>query len=624
MTPAAPHLPLVLLITPAAAMVGGCSWPRRVLPQQHLYQILGEWDRCAMRPGQRLVRGPREQLRLLPRSSTPTTSLLSSKPPLSQLERPTELTHSKRSLITQNIIKVHPARVLPCPEVPTPVPDNLSSSVHAGGSNDSTCRSSVPVGATPSTSGNGIVVSQGVSNLENVATPGSEAGVPRICGRQRALPGPSNTPVDITCPDIPDSCSDAESVYSVQDYETEYCRNTEFESSEEEDLMEVNSEIFEEYEPPSDDARDDKDQCDDSDSSIDDVEIAVLAYTLVQDEAEEGFWADDDSVTDSEHSDEDNDPECVSDRWDCLTCGLKNKPFVRYCSKCWQLRKNWLPDPPKKRRRKPRPKKKNTRNRMASGPSEQSTSQGASQWKDEDAGTSSESSVGGSSQAGELIRYSSVSTTVSGSSTQDSGCFLSQDLLESQEATEVLVDEHCVEERTESQASESKDSSEAEKQSLEETVQPKMLSSRKRKSSSSEYFTTAKRLKRSEDKVEVPYGDPETLAKEIFKFVSSSKGKEWLISPDGMKFARSLQPSPAYQESITRMIAEQTSSSGASSGISMLCSICCLRPKNASIIHGRLAHQATCYQCARKLLNDGARCPVCRRKIHMVCKQILA
>ncbi|MPC10964.1 E3 ubiquitin-protein ligase Mdm2 [Portunus trituberculatus] len=299
----------------------------------------------------------------------------------------------------ENIIKVHPARVLPCPEVPTPVPDNLSSSVHAGGSNDSTCRSSVPVGATPSTSGNGIVVSQGVSNLENVATPGSEAGVPRICGRQRALPGPSNTPVDITCPDIPDSCSDAESVYSVQDYETEYCRNTEFESSEEEDLMEVNSEIFEEYEPPSDDARDDKDQCDDSDSSIDDVEIAVLAYTLVQDEAEEGFWADDDSVTDSEHSDEDNDPECVSDRWDCLTCGLKNKPFVRYCSKCWQLRKNWLPDPPKKRRRKPRPKKKNTRNRMASGPSEQSTSQGASQWKDEDAGTSSESSVGGSSQA---------------------------------------------------------------------------------------------------------------------------------------------------------------------------------------------------------------------------------
>lgn len=531
-----------------------------------------------------------------------------------------------RSLISQNIIKVHPARGPPCTQVPTPVPDNISSSVRAGGSNDSTCRSSVPVGATPSIPGDGIVVSQGAPNLENVAAPISEAGVSKICGRQRALPGPSNLPVDITYPDIPDSCSDAESVYSVQDYETEYCRNTEYESSEEEDLMEVNSEIYEEYELPSDDARDEKEQFYDSDSSIDDVEIAVLAYTLVQDEQEEGFWADDDSVTDSEASDDDNDPECVSDRWDCLTCGLKNKPFVRYCSKCWQLRKNWLPDPPKKRRRKPRPKKRNSRKTMASDPSGPSTSQGASQGKDENEGTMSESSADGSSPTEELIRTSSVSTTASGSCTQDSGCFSSQDMLESQEATEELVKEQCVEERTVSPASVSEASSETEKKSLEETVQPKMLSSRKRKSSSSEYFTTAKHLKRSEDKDEVPFGDPETLARETFKFMSSSAGKSWLSSPSGLKFTRALQASPAYQEVMTKMIAEQTlaSTSGSTSGISMLCSICCLRPKNASIIHGRLAHQATCYQCARKLLNDGARCPVCRRKIHMVCKQIIA
>ena len=101
---------------------------------------------------------------------------------------------------------MHPARVLPCPEeVPTPVPDNLSLSVQAGEINDSTCRPSVPVGATASTS---------------VATPCSVAEVSRVCGRQQALPGPINTPVNITCPDIPDSCSDAETVYSVQDYET--------------------------------------------------------------------------------------------------------------------------------------------------------------------------------------------------------------------------------------------------------------------------------------------------------------------------------------------------------------------------------------------------------------------
>lgn len=49
----------------------------------------------------------------------------------------------------------------------------------------------------------------------------------------------------------------------------EYCRNTEFESSEEDDLMEVNSEIFEEYELPSDDAKDEKEQFSDCDSTID-------------------------------------------------------------------------------------------------------------------------------------------------------------------------------------------------------------------------------------------------------------------------------------------------------------------------------------------------------------------
>lgn len=239
----------------------------------------------------------------------------------------------------------------------------------------------------------------------------------------------------------------------------------------------------------------------------------------------------------------------------------------------------------------------------------------------------SESSADDSSQAGELTRTSSASTTASRSSTQDSGFTSSQDLLESQELPEELVKESCVEERTLAQPSTSQEASQAEKQALKDTVQPKMLSSsRKRKSSSDEDFIASKRSKSLEEKDEVPFGDKEMLAREMFNFVASSAGKAWLSSSDGAKFARSLQASPAYQESLTKMIAEQTSAStpGSASGISMLCSICCLRPKNATIIHGRLSHQATCYQCARRLLDDGARCPVCRRKIHMVCKHIVA
>lgn len=68
-----------------------------------------------------------------------------------------------------------------------------------------------------------------------------------------------------------------------------------------------------------------------------DVEVVLLDIpTLCPDESfEEEFWADD-SDTDDDDS-VDTDPELKAERWDCLTCRLKNKPFLRYCGKCWQV-----------------------------------------------------------------------------------------------------------------------------------------------------------------------------------------------------------------------------------------------------------------------------------------------
>lgn len=57
--------------------------------------------------------------------------------------------------------------------------------------------------------------------------------------------------------------------FYLYSFSTEYCRNTEFESSEEEEVMEVNSDTFEEYELPSDDPGDEKEQYSDSDSTVD-------------------------------------------------------------------------------------------------------------------------------------------------------------------------------------------------------------------------------------------------------------------------------------------------------------------------------------------------------------------
>ena len=57
---------------------------------------------------------------------------------------------------------------------------------------------------------------------------------------------------------------------------------------------------------------------------------------------------------------------------------------------------------------------------------------------------------------------------------------------------------------------------------------------------------------------------------------------------------------------------------------SMICTICCMRPKDASFIHGKYSHQVSCYRCAKKLYKQKQSCPVCRRKIEKITKHILA
>ena len=57
---------------------------------------------------------------------------------------------------------------------------------------------------------------------------------------------------------------------------------------------------------------------------------------------------------------------------------------------------------------------------------------------------------------------------------------------------------------------------------------------------------------------------------------------------------------------------------------SMLCTLCCAAPKNACLIHGRISHQVCCYGCAKKLFKNHRGCPVCRRKIEKITKNIIA
>lgn len=54
-----------------------------------------------------------------------------------------------------------------------------------------------------------------------------------------------------------------------------------------------------------------------------------------------------------------------------------------------------------------------------------------------------------------------------------------------------------------------------------------------------------------------------------------------------------------------------------------LCTLCFSQPKNACLVHGRISHQVCCYGCAKKLFKNRRGCPVCRRRIEKITKNIV-
>lgn len=139
-------------------------------------------------------------------------------------------------------------------------------------------------------------------------------------------------------------------------------------------------------------------------------------------------------------------------------------------------------------------------------------------------------------------------------------------------------------------------------------------SNKRRRSSGPEEGTSRKRFRTGDDQQKQ---DDVTLPmKEILKFIEASSGK-FIEKQDLVSFIKSKCANKG--KDVLDICSTDDDLDSAQT-----CSICFLRPKNATIVHGRLAHQATCYQCARRLLKAGSRCPVCRRKIHMVAKNIVA
>lgn len=221
-------------------------------------------------------------------------------------------------------------------------------------------------------------------------------------------------------------------------------------------------------------------------------------------------------------------------------------------------------------------------------------------------------------------------------SSQDSGISSSQDILLFSEAADmenIDADATKQETKNESTREEPSTSTAVCSRSKSKNASTKGPTSTKRKLPTPEDITLPKKFKPSKveetSSEENSDDDDDTIeykARGFEMFLKSEIGKEWLNTASGKQF----QSSRSAQIAFLRVVADGTrvSSSGVDShepesGLSAMCSICCLQPKNAVIVHGRLAHQTTCYQCARRLLDTRSRCPVCRRKIHMVCRNII-
>nr|XP_045598827.1 E3 ubiquitin-protein ligase Mdm2-like [Procambarus clarkii] len=409
-------------------------------------------------------------------------------------------------------------------------------------------------------------------------------------------------------PYVVKSGSESESTYSLKEYETALCFNTDYVES---------------------DACVEDNEADD-DSVIENAGVAVLALHALC-ESERDFWPDDDNDTDE--SSETDDPELVAESWYCLSCSEKNKPFVRYCSKCWQLRKNWLPERSKKhKRRKPRPKnKKKSKTNVDISQVDifrpcQINSKVHPLIKQDKQTPNTRDPL-----CSDVLTDNAPSTSYSLNrcGSQDSDIFSSQgnltDLSQElkQEGSQDLNPACYLSDFPSTNFKDKSFASHSEKlPHCRITTKESACTSSQASSDQSEELMNTKDLKMSFTK-KTAKATEET--KRFFKFLTSKGGIRWLNSADGKCFLAS----QTFQEVLKKKVIRDSRNKSvidlpqSSRWGSLLCSVCNMCPKNASIIHGRLSHQVTCYRCAQHLLNSGLPCPECHRKIHMVCKHIL-
>lgn len=171
-----------------------------------------------------------------------------------------------------------------------------------------------------------------------------------------------------------DSCLSDESCYTWQGYETAWVKDSGDDwspSSSESESEDENHEavIYEvEYEIASDSTTNQNDSDSEGSSDLEDAILPIIAATYdLEDECLAGSESSEDGII--RKSPLPQPDKMIADRWKCLRCGILNVPPMRFCHKCYEIRKGWLDPRPKPRRRRNNRNRRTSVEHLSDGPS---------------------------------------------------------------------------------------------------------------------------------------------------------------------------------------------------------------------------------------------------------------
>ncbi|XP_076253591.1 uncharacterized protein LOC143192005 isoform X2 [Rhynchophorus ferrugineus] len=361
---------------------------------------------------------------------------------------------------------------------------------------------------------------------------------------------------------------DTESIYSIQDKETDVVRDSsDTESKSDSDNYEVEIE----YEVASMSESDDGISGSSSDPS--DFVFAAAAAVMCQSDLEV-------YVTDCEDSTEENSSgETSFGRLDfskCVQCqGENHNHEYRYCEKCFQARKKFYP---------PRPRRRNRRKRAN-------------------------------------IKLSTLQNCLSGMS-QSSGVGSQKD------CPELNLDSIYVptDSRNEKGNSKNEDKSCSSSQSLGVIEKIGSSNSDVLSKSNRSVKSLKRRVSESDDsEVETKKIKIETESSGLESNVESSSrlGDEksnLLPGPSVDKWCSSISSATSSFSSESSGFSSGSSQERVSEPESALCIFCHSAPKDSIFLHTNIAHHCCCYKCAKFILRTRKRCPICNVAVNKVVK----